>query len=235
MRHTVFAIVAGLGLFGAACDSPKQDEPAASSKKPGELKQASDTKMTKEELEKARKEAGFKSFDEAAAENMAAMEKGNREYIKRRMDKYRDMLKQLRGFVDTIEAESAKWAEGKGDFEKFKEKYEEDAKAFRTSYNELTGNGLEGGNTQAKIGKAMRGWENINNDLGPDIAKEGSFKTAIEDLRKDLDEVDKEIDAIDKDESLDASGEEGEEGGDAKAEGKADEKADAKADAKADE
>jgi hypothetical protein len=230
MRNPLIAIIAGLALGAISCDSPKTEDTPAPSTKPGELKQASDTKMSKEELEKARKEAGFKSFEEQAAENMAAMEKGNREYIKRRLTKYRDMLKGMRSMVDDIESQSAKWAEGKGDFAKFEAAYKDDAKDFRTAYNELTGNGLEGGNTQAKIAKAMRSWENINNDLGPDIAKESNFKTALEEVRKDLDEVDKDIDAIEKDDTLDGSG-----GEDAAADGKGDEKADAKADENADD
>ena len=233
MRHVIVASILALAPL-YACDAPKQEEPIAKSTKPGELKQGGDTKMTEEELEEARRKAGFKSFEEEAAENMAAMEKGEREYIKRRLPKYREAMKTVRGFVDQIEKESATWPKAKDPqaaFDGFAKKYEEDMKAFMVSYNELTENGTRGGAAAAKIGAALRSLADLNNDLSPEIAGEASFKTATEEIRKSLDEVDKELDAIEKDESLDATGAEGE------SEGPDDAKAgDAKAgDAKADD
>lgn len=228
MRNVIVASILALAPL-LACDAPKgDDEPVAKSTKPGELKQASDTKMSEAELEEARRKAGFKSFEEEAAENMAAMEKGEREYIKRRLPKYREAMKTVRGFVDQIEKESANWAKAKdpqADFDKFAKKYEEDMKAFMTSYNELTENGTRGGGAAAKIGAALRSLADLNNDLSPQIGSEASFKTAVEDIRKALDEVDKELDTIEKDESLDATGAEGEsDGPDEKGDAKADEK-----------
>lgn len=223
MRHVIAASVLALAPL-LACDAPKQEEPIAKSTKPGELKQATDTKMSKEELEEARRKAGFKSFEEEAAENMAAMEKGEREYIKRRLPKYREAMKTVRGFVDDIEKQSAAWPKAKDPkaaFDKWAEKYKEDMKAFMESYNELTENGTRGGAAAAKIGAALRSLADLNNDLSPEIGAEASFKTATDGIRKSLDEVDKELDTIEKDESLDASGAEGESEGEAGAEGDA--------------
>jgi hypothetical protein len=226
MRHLIVASILALAPL-VACDAPKQEEPVQKAAKP-ELKQAADTKMSKEELEEARKKAGFKSFDEEAAENMAAMEKGEREFVKRRLPKYREAMKTVRGFVDEIEKQSATWPKAKDPqaaFDKFAEKYKEDMKAFMESYNELTENGIRGGALAATIGAAMRSLADLNNDLSPEIAGEASFKTALEEIRKSLDAVDKDLDAIEKDETLDATGAEGESDG-------PDEKGDAKADDK---
>jgi septation ring formation regulator EzrA len=233
MRHVIVASVLALAPL-SACDAPKQDEPIQKATKPGELKQAgADTKMSEAELEEARKKAGFKSYEDEAAENMAAMEKGEREYIKRRLPKYREAMKTVRGFVDQIEKEAAAWPKAKDPqaaFDKFAEKYKEDMKAFMESYNELTENGIRGGAAAAKVGAALRSLADLNNDLSPEISKEASFNTALADIRKSLDEVDKELDTIEKDETLDVSGAEGEtdapaDGDDAKADdAKADDK-----------
>lgn len=226
MRELILVTALALAPL-AGCDAPKQDEPIAKAAKP-ELKQTVDTKMSKEELEEARRKAGFKSFDEEAAENMAAMEKGEREYIKRRLPKYRDMLAQVGGFVDRVEKEAEKWPKAKdaqAAFDAFAKKYEEDMKTFMEGYNELTEQGLKGGNAQAKIGSAMRSLADLNNDLRPDISSEAGFKTAVQGIRDAIAEVDKELTAIEKDESLDASGADSEGDGDEKA---GDEKADKK-------
>lgn len=192
----------GLAVGLCACDSgqPKVETPPPT-KSIGELQQSSKSDMTPEELEEARREAGFKSQDELAAENIEVMKKGEREYVKTRLKEHRDMLATLRGLVDSIEKEAPKWAKSQGAFDKFSEKHKEATDALTETYKGL----MEGGaqiDIQAKLVGAFRAFEDLNGDLGPEISAEEGFATAIEDLRKQLDEIDAELEAIEKDESL---------------------------------
>lgn len=200
-----FGLLLGL-LFGlSACDSgqPKV-EPPPKTKSLSELQQSTKTDMTPEELEEARRKAGFKDKDELAEENIAVMRKGEREYVKTRLAEHRTMLDDVRGLVARVEKEAPKWAKAKDPakaYEKFSEKYKEDTKALDETYKKL----MEGGaqiDVQAKLVGAFRSFEILNGDLGPEISAEENFGTAIADLRKELDEISQELDAIEKDESL---------------------------------
>ncbi|MEM6990022.1 MAG: hypothetical protein AAF721_05980 [Myxococcota bacterium] len=223
-----------LALSSTACDA-KKDDPLvpAKTKSLSELKQDVKDTRTPEELEKARKEAGFTDPKEEAKANMAAMEKGEREFVKTRLAKYRGMTKGLRGHLDSVEKGAAAWAKAKDPqkaFDKFNETYKEDKAAFTTAYNELSENGIRGGALAATISKALRAWGDINADLGPEIGKAENFSKSLTDLRALLDDVDKDLDAIEKDETLKVN----ENVDDGKADAKADKKADTKADKKAD-
>jgi hypothetical protein len=55
---------------------------------------------------------------------------------------------------------------------------------------------------QAKLIGAFRSFELVNDDLGPELATAEGFATTVADLRKQLDEIDKDLDAIEKDEAL---------------------------------
>jgi uncharacterized low-complexity protein len=216
--HKFFSFVIGAGLC-LGCDSSKPEIAPAPTKKPSELKQAVDEKRSKEELEAARRAAGFKSYEEQAAENMAAMEKGEREYIKRRLVDYRKLLADLRADVDDIEKSSKDWAaakDGQKAFDAHAEKRKEHTKGLNTRYAEISEDGVRGGNFQANLSKAWRAWEDLGNDLGPAISAEGNFTKALADLRTELDGLTKELDAIEKDETLDAGSEDAK-AGDAKA------------------
>lgn len=201
------ALLCATGLvFGlAACDSgqPKVETPPPT-KSITELKQSSKTEMTPEELEEARRKAGFKDPNELAQDNINEMKKGEREYVKTRMKEHRELMKTLRAQVDKAEKEAGKWAKAKDPqkaFDKFSGGYKEDNKALTETYKKL----IEGGaqiDIQAKLVGAFRGFENLNGDLGPEIANEEGFTKALADLRKQLDEIDADLDAIDKDESL---------------------------------
>src|SRR5688572_27553267 len=212
MRQVIVATIVALA-FGTGCDAPKQEEPAKATK--AELKQATEKKMSDAELEAERRKAGFIPLEEQAADNMAAMEKGEREYVKRRVDKYKEMLKRIRELLDGVEKEAAKWAKAKDPqkaFEAFAKTYQEDMKEFLKGYNELTEGGVRGGNFQAKISAAIREWEGLNNSLAADSSGKDEFKAALKATRDGLDGVDKELEAIEKDATLDISGEEGKEG-----------------------
>ncbi len=234
MRLTISVISSVLALSSVACDS-KKDDPLvpAKTKSLSELKQEVKDTRTPEELEKARKEAGFTDPKEEAKANMAAMEKGEREFVKTRLEKYREMTKGLRAHLDSIEKGAAAWAKAKDPqkaFDKFNEGYKEDKKAFMTAYNELSENGIRGGALAASISKTLRAWGDINNDLGPEIGKAENFAKSLKDIRASLDEIEKDFDAIEKDETLKANADGDDKGaGDAKADKKADAKADKKA------
>jgi len=208
MRSSLLVISTLFTLSTIACDA-KTEEAAApkKTKSINELSQSKKDTRTPEELEKARKEAGFVDPKEEAEANIAAMEKGEREFIKTRVAKYREMTKGLRGYIGEIEKEAKAWAKAKNGqkaFDKFSETYKEDVRDFKASYNELTENGIRGGALGVTTAKIVRSWENINNDLSPTIANEANFDKSITDLRAAIDALEKEFDLIEKDETLKA-------------------------------
>ncbi len=192
-------LTAGLTLCG--CDSNKSEPPPA--KKSRDM-HSYKQEATPEELEEARKRAGHSSQDEIAAENAKMFEKGAREWIKTRMAEYRDFMKDFRDHIDTIEKEAPKWKDDAA-FKKFDEKYSKRAKEFTSTYDELTGKGAEGGNTQAEIGKAFRDWEALKDELGPGIADNERFPEVLKGIRETLDTVDKALDDIEQDETLEVN------------------------------
>ena len=186
----------------SACD--KKEDPYAT-KKGGQVDLHSvEVEQSEEDLEEARKAAGHDSRDEIAAENAKMFEKGAREWIKTRMPEYRDLLAEMRGFLDDIEKRAPKWSDD-AKFAKFNDKYRKKSRAFVTTYNELTANGVEGGNTQADLSLAFRTWEALNSDLGPGIADKEGFPTALEEIRKTLDKVEKALDDIEQDDTLETN------------------------------
>jgi soluble cytochrome b562 len=203
MQRAATVIVVALLTTTVACGEQKSaisDSMPKPTKSLQELKQkASD--MTPEELAEARRKAGFKSRDEIAAENAATFEKSAREYVKTRMKEYRALLADLRGALDGLE----KWAKGKAPdaaFEKFATDYQEGVKELTEQYDKLTARGAEGGNTQAVLGKSFRTWEDLNNELAPELAKQARLATTIAEIRKGYDEVEKKLDEIEKDDTL---------------------------------
>lgn len=200
------ALLAPLAL--TACDSEKEPivEPNKG-KKPSELKQATKAEMSPEELAEARKKAGFVSPEEQMAEAKALYEKDEKAFVKGRLDAYRKMLKDLRGALDSVEKGAAKWAKAKDSdkaFAKFNEGYSKDNKEFMKAYRELTQKESKGGEVQVKLGGFISAWENFNGDLGGKIADNEKFGPTLEDLRKSLTAIETELDAIEKDESIEA-------------------------------
>lgn len=202
------ALVVGLAAPAlVACDSSKEEEKAPEKrKKLSEMKQAGgDEELSEEELKKKREALGIRDQDEVAAEIAAEFEKGAREYVKTRVPQYRDLVKAMRDEVSDIETNAKKWADAKDPakaFEKWHTAYKEGTKAFDKTYDELTGKGAEGGNTQATISSAYRTLEGWRSGMNADVAKGESFDKDIEEIRKIFDEIDKALDDIEKDESL---------------------------------
>lgn len=209
MKTSAALISAVLALSALACDA-KKDEPLvpAKTKSISELTQEVKETRTPEELKQARREEGFIDPEEAAKANIAAMEKGEREFIKTRLDKYKKMAKGLRKHIDDVDKAAKAWADAKDPqkaFDKFKPDYEAAVKEFWAAYNELSENGIRGGNLAAQIGKALRAWTAVNGDLGPEVAKAASFDESIKEIRALIDDVDKDLEAIANDDTLKAN------------------------------
>lgn len=200
-------VVAFTGPVLAGCDSSKEEEKAPEKrKKLSEMEQAgSDSEATEEELKKKREALGIRDQDEVAAEIAAEFEKGAREYVKTRLPQYRELVKAMRDEVTDIETNAKKWADAKDPakaYEKWETAYKETTKEFDKTYDELTGEGAEGGNTQATISTAYRTLEGWRSNMNAEVASGETFDKDIEELRKIFDEIDKALDDIEKDESL---------------------------------
>ena len=193
----------GLSVSSLACDADRPNPYEV--KKSGSIDLHSyEKEMTPEELAEARKAAGHDSMDEIAAENAKMFEKGAREYIKTRLPEYRDLVKELRGYLDAIEKQAPKWGDDAA-FSKYEDKYKKDVKAFLDTYDTLTGKGIEGGNTQADLSAAVRAWEALNGELGPGIGDNAQLPKALEEIRERLTKVEAALDDIEKDESLEVN------------------------------
>ena len=189
-------------LFVACGDQSSKIEQAIPppAKKLSELKQSSPD-MSPEELKAARKAAGFKSREEVAAENAAMFEADARKYVKERLKDYRTLLADVRKSTEAAEKAAQGWAKSKdvqAAVDKHKEKVREANDELTKRYNELTGHGAEGGETQVLLGKAFRGWEDLQASLGPDVAAE-ALTNAANEIRSQLDEVGAKLDEIEKD------------------------------------
>lgn len=196
----------GLVLCASACD-PKEDPYKLPEKKTRDLHKI-DNQMTEEELVEARKAAGIKSPEEVAAENAAWYETECRKYIKGKLPEYRKLVADMTAFLDTIEKQAPKWKNDAA-FEKFATKHKEAIKEYWKAYDETTGKGAEGGNTQVLIAAAADAFEQLNTDIGPNVTDNEAFPVAIQAIRDSLEKVTKALDEIEKDDSLDEAGETG--------------------------
>src|SRR5690606_11343572 len=107
-----------------------------------------------------------------------------------------------------IDKETTKWAAAK-DPQKAADKA---AKGLQDRYrkliktiDDLSERSTKGGNTQAAYNKLFRPLEEVVGALGPEIASEEAFKTALTGARAELDTITKALDDIDKDETLEAN------------------------------
>jgi chromosome segregation ATPase len=160
--------------------------------------------MSKEELEEARRKAGFKSHEERLEEAKAQYDQMEKGYVKGRLSAYRDLVKGLRDKLDEVEKAAPKWAKNEAAFKKFSEKYKEDNTAFKKQYDELSEQGNRGGNLQVDLGSLVDEWENFNGDLAPQISEAEGFATTLEGLRTKIGDIEKALDEIEKDETIEA-------------------------------
>ncbi|EDM76162.1 hypothetical protein PPSIR1_26918 [Plesiocystis pacifica SIR-1] len=161
----------------------------------------SSSELTLEDLAEARRMAGHASMEEIAAENARMFERGAREYIKTRMPEYRRLLADLRALVTEVEQAAPSWR-ARQELTRFEQAYGAKVDAFIADYERLTARGVEGGETQAKLGAVVREWEELNGALEPGIAAEPEFAEAIQGIRDGLDAVELALDGIDGDGSL---------------------------------
>jgi hypothetical protein len=72
------------------------------------------------------------------------------------------------------------------------------------TYDELTEKRSRGGDMQAQLNRVISTWEDLNGDLDPKISEAEGFSATLESLRKGLDEVEKTLEEIAADESVEA-------------------------------
>lgn len=204
-------VTASLVLTAVAC-GPKEDPYKLPEKKTVDLHKVDNT-LSEEELVEARKAAGIKSPEEVAAENAAWYETECRKYIKARLPDYRKLVADMRAFLDDIEKQAPKWKSDAA-FEKYATKHKKKVAEYWKFYDETTGKGGEGGNTQIHIAAAADAFEQLNADIGVGVADNEAFPGAIKEIREHLDKVVAALDDIEKDDSLDAADTEGEPDGD---------------------
>jgi len=229
--------VAALTLFlgpVTGCDSGEKksiaDQIAPAAKTAADVKKGPE--VSEEELQRRRKEAGFKTKEEVdaelATENAKMFEKGDREYVKARLKDFRKLTADTRKLVDDIEKEAGKWSAAKDPqkaFDKSGEPLGKRAKEQQKALDKLSEKSTKGGNTLVLLLKAFRPLEELQGALGPEIGKDEKFAEALKTIRAALDESEAAFTDIEKDETLIASkfAKTGEEGADAAGDGEGEE------------
>ncbi len=166
--------------------------------------------VSEEELQRRRKEAGFKSKAEIdaelAAENAKAFAKGDREYVKNRLKDYRKLTAETRKVIDDIEKETAKWSAAKDPqkaFDKSGKALAQRAKDQQKALDKLSGpDHASGGNTLVILNKAFRPLAEVIDAFGPELGKQETFAATLTAIRAALDEADADLTSIEKDETL---------------------------------
>lgn len=202
---TAIGFAALLGLVG--CDNKEPDLGIKETKSIYDLKQEAKTDKTQEELEEARRKAGFKSHEEQIEEAKAQYEKMERGYVKGRAERYKELLASARAKLDKIEKAAPSWAKAKNPdkaVESFKTKYDEELEAFRKEYDDLSEKGSRGGNLQSDLETVVSALENLGNDLGPQLAEAEQFQTTLKAVRDQIDAIETLIEEIEADESIEA-------------------------------
>lgn len=208
MPSTRSLVVGALALALSACGGERpsiEDQIGPASKKPSEAKAEKKSTMSPEELAEARRKAGFVDPEEERAKVAVEMEKGEREYVKTRLADFRSLSKDFEASVDELEKEVAKWAKAKDPqkaFDKFKDKFMKPARAHMKTQAKLTENNARGGKTNESLIMALRTWDDLLNDLSPDIADNERYPEIIKEVRDGLAKVNESLDDIEKDEDL---------------------------------
>jgi hypothetical protein len=203
MARSILAPLVSISLLlgVSACDQKQDPYKAPEKKKRVDLHNIDNT-MSEEELVAARKEAGIKSPEEKAAEGAAWWEAESRKWVKARIPEYRKLIEDMRGFLDEIEKQAPKWKDDAA-FTKFKDKHDEKLKEFLAKYQEVTGEGGQGGKTQEPLAAAFAGFDQLLLDIGPGVIENEAFPGAIQQIRENLDKVVAAVDEIDKDDTID--------------------------------
>jgi chromosome segregation ATPase len=205
--------VAALGLTAIACDKKEEDEDLGlkKSKSIYDVKQSTKSEMSKEELEEARRKAGFKSHEERLEEAKAEYSKMEKGYVKARLPAFRDLLEDIRANLDGVEKAAPKWVKSDATFEKWNAKYKDGVKSVKKTHDELTETGNRGGNVEVEINTLLSDWDTFNAELEPKSAEAETFKASLEALRTKIGEIEQELDAIEKDDTIEPEKAEGDE------------------------
>jgi hypothetical protein len=215
MKHLLAVAALSLSLAPlTGCEGGEKksiaDQIAPASKGIADVKKGPE--VSEEELQRRRKEAGFKTKEEVdaelAAENAKMFEKGDREYVKARLKEFRQLTADTRKLVDDIEKEAGKWSTAKDPqkaFDKTGEALGKRAKDQQKALDKLSEKNTKGGNTLVLLLKAFRPLEELQGALGPEIGKDEKFAEALKTIRAALDESDAAFTEIEKDETLIAS------------------------------
>lgn len=197
-----------------ACDSGEKksiaDQIGPPTKSINEIK---GEEVSKEELEKRRKELGFRSKSDIQAEEAAKiaveMEKGEREYIKSRAKDYKKLNEDTKKYLDDLEKEAGKWAAAKDPdkaFEKGGKALQDRMRDLIKEIDRLSERSTKGGNTQALYNKLFRPLDElVKGSLGPQISAEPAFTETLKTSRTELEGIVKALDEIEKDETLEVN------------------------------
>jgi hypothetical protein len=161
--------------------------------------------MSPEELAEARKKAGFVDPEEEKAKVAAEMEKGEREFVKTRLKEFRELNDDFGAKLDELEKGVTKFAAAKDSekaFGKFKEKFMKPARGLMKTQAKLTDNNARGGRTNELLIMALRTWDDLLNDLSPDIADNERYPEIMKELREQQQKIGEALDDIEKDEDL---------------------------------
>ncbi len=208
MLSTRSLVVGALALALSACGGEQpsiEDQIGPASKKPSEAKAEKKSTMSPEELAEARRKAGFVDPEEERAKVAKEMEKGEREFVKTRLKDFRELSEDFEERVDELEKEVAKWAKAKDPqkaFDKFKGKFMKPARALMKTQAKLTDNNARGGKTNESLIMALRTWDDLLNDLSPDIADNERYPEIMKEVREGITKVNESLDDIEKDEDL---------------------------------
>ncbi len=207
MLRNRFVVVGALTLALSACGGEQKsiaDQIGPASKKPSELKIKKKT-MSPEELAEARRKSGFVDPEEERAKIAKQMEKGEREFVKTRLKKFRALTKDFEARITELEKAVAKWAKAKDPqrpFDKFKGKFMKPARKLMKTQRKLSENNARGGKTNELLIMALRTWDDLLSDLGPDLANNERYPEIIKKVREQLAKVNEMLDDIEKDEDL---------------------------------
>jgi chromosome segregation ATPase len=232
-KYAMFAPVLSLLLL-AGCDSGGEkksiaDQIGPPTKSLADLKQEST--VSKEEQERIRKEMGFVNKadkEKEEAEKIAKeMEASERAWIKTRLKDYRKLNEDTKKYLDDLEKEAGKWAAAKDPqkaFDKNGKSFQDRMRELVKQIDKLSERSTKGGNTQAEYNKLFRPLDESVPNIGAQAASDPAFTDLIKNSRTQLDTLNKALDDIEKDETVEANKFHEGEGEDAKGDAKKDKK-----------
>lgn len=181
-----------------ACEGPAEPRPAPPPAAPARAA------MSPAELAEARRKAGFKD-DDVAAENALTREHGARVQIRANLAEYRRLARELKLRVQDIEQSSKRWARASDPqraYRRWREGRVRQTARLTEQHRALQREGTVTGSTQALVERTFRQWEDLQNDLGGDVAGQARFIALVAELRASLSAVESALDEIAHDEDL---------------------------------